>query len=197
MITSQEIIEKCLKDGRDYMYIGGERYRPGDCLLYNGQELTVKKILDQVHFFDQRNFCMHSYMYHEQKWEHCPERNADKKTKDRIHYAVIADKVRTEREKFHDSEIQNKPFQVYDAYNRIYFWETMCRHILKKEYDPNDKDSEALLKLSDKLTARGATLLADMYRHFLLKSENIGSKFDRERFVTGYIAAQTKENERY
>jgi len=94
MFEAREITEKGLRDGRDYMYIGGRRYRPGDCLLYNGQELTVKRIDDQTHFTDHRGFTMHSYMYYDQKWEHCPDRNADKETKPRTHAAVIADKVR-------------------------------------------------------------------------------------------------------
>jgi len=176
MLKADEILEKRLRDGRDYMYIGGERYRPDDCLLMrNGQEIIIRQIIDQTHFADQRGSCMHSFMFYDQKWEHCFERNADKKTKDRTNAAVVADRVRLEREAFKNDMVKNMSYQVYEDYGRIYFFERVGWHIIKREREPNTKESEALLKLSDNLTLRGVTLLEDMYRHCLLKSANVGS----------------------
>lgn len=190
MFEAREIVEKNLKDGRDYMYVGGRRYRPGDCLLRNGQEITINKIDDQTHFTDQRGSMLHSYMFYEQKWEHCPERNADKKTQERTYSAIIADKVSLEREGFRNDMVKNYSYQVYDSYERIYFWEKMSWHLMGKEREPNNKENEALIKRNNYLIACDVGLIADMYRHFLLKGANIGSKLDRERFVTGYVGEQ-------
>ncbi|MDR2634691.1 MAG: hypothetical protein LBC13_01775 [Clostridiales bacterium] len=190
MLEAHEIVEKGLREGRDYIYIGGVRYRPEDCLLQNGQELIVKQIYDPVHFSDRRNFCLHSHMFFDQNWEHCPERNADKKTEDRTQYAVIADRVRIERENFRNSQTQSKPYQVYDNYERIYFWEKMSWHLIERERKPDSEESAALLKKSDEMRCRGATLLEDMHRHFVFKCADLGSKFDLERFVTDYIDQQ-------
>lgn len=187
MITTEEIIEKELKDGRDYMYIGGLRYRSGDCLLYNGQEMIIKTIIDQTHFFDQRNFCMHSNMFYDQKWEHCPERNADKKTKDRSRAAIVADRVIIERENFKISMVKNQAYQVYDEYGRIYFYEKVGWNLINRGCEPDTTESEALLKQSDKLTAQNKGLLANMYWNSLDKKPNIGSKFDIDRFITAYV----------
>jgi hypothetical protein len=189
MFNAREIIEKDLKDGRDYMLIGGRRYRVGDCLLDGGQEVTIKRIIDPVHLADERNRCLHSYMYYDQKWEHCPERNADKKTKDRTYAAVVADRVRIERERFKESTVQELPYQVYENYRRIAFYERVGWNIIEREREPNGKDTKALLKRSDYLAAKGVGLIADMYRAALYKSdENVSSKSDIDRFVSGYLS---------
>jgi hypothetical protein len=192
MLEPKEIIEKGLKDGRDYLYIGGERYRPDDCILSsNGQEITIKKIIDQVHFLDQRNSCLHSHMFYDRKWEHCPERNADKKTKGRTQFAVIADRARIEREKFKGTMTDNKPWQIYESYQQINFFEQLCWHFVKREYDQNSKESAALLKASDEFAEKGLGILEGIYRHVLYNGNTTAAtRFDIVRVTDDFINKQ-------
>ncbi|GHU97956.1 hypothetical protein FACS1894211_00830 [Clostridia bacterium] len=160
MITTDEIIDKGLKDGREYLYIGGEPYRPGDCFLQNGLEVTVKSIFDQTHFTDDRGRDWHSFMFYDRKCEHCFERNADKRTQDRTPAAIVADNARAERDAFKESMLQNKPYQVYDSYERIHFCEKLCWHLVRCGREPSTPTSGALLKCGEKLFNK-------MYWHFL------------------------------
>jgi hypothetical protein len=190
MITTNEIIDKELKDGRDYIYIGGERYRIGDCFLQNGLEVTVREICDPAHFTDDRKRFWHSYMFYggkyDRKCEHCTERNEDNKTQDRAPAAVVADKARAEREAFRMSTLQNKPFQVYDDYNRIYFYEKMCWHLVKDERGQSTKESEELLKCGDKL-------LENMYRHFAdCREVSVDTNKGRTDFIKAYLESQNQ-----
>ncbi|MDR3319243.1 MAG: hypothetical protein LBS99_07360 [Clostridiales bacterium] len=154
MFNANDIIDKDLKDGREYLYVGGMRYRLGDCFLQSGREITVKEICDQVHFVDDRSQFWHTHMFYDRKCEHCPERNAGKVTQDRTPAAVLADNVRTERDAFRAAAIKNSPDQVYDDYARIHFCEKMCWYLVKRGHKPSTKDSEALLKCGDKLLTK-------------------------------------------
>lgn len=203
MITTQEIIEKGLKDGREYLYIGGERYRVGDCFLQNGMEITVRNIADGTHFWSDNQQYWSSSNFYDRKCEHCFERNADKKTKDRTPAAVVADNARAECEEFRLSITKNQPQYIYNTYKRIYFYEKMSEYLIKrgqalnmtqsflKSKQREIETSAALLKINDRLAARDETLLADMYRHSLLTSASMGTSFDIDRFVTGYIKEQS------
>lgn len=73
MVTDKEIYEKDLKDGKDYIYIGGVRLRKGDKFLCNGKEVVIKEILDPVHFLCSKNFAWHSHMFYDRNCEHIKE----------------------------------------------------------------------------------------------------------------------------
>ncbi|MCL2369680.1 MAG: hypothetical protein FWC80_00390 [Firmicutes bacterium] len=195
MITGKEILDKDLKDGREYMHIGGERYRVGDCLLNHiGQEITIKEILDQTHFMDGRGFCLHSFMFYDQKWQHCFERNADKKTKDKTPLAKLMDRVDEECVAFKNELIKQSPTQVYDNYNRIYFYESvkrltkgsstlseeLCKEILKKGENPT------LLKQSH-------GLLSDMYFHHISQS-SAKTRINITNTVNSYISQGNQQH---
>jgi hypothetical protein len=203
MFDAKEIIQKNLKDGRDYILIGGRRYRPGDCLLNNCQELTVKQIIDPTHFMDGRSFCMHSHMYYDQNWQHCPERNADKPTKDRSPAAVVADRVREERAKFKADMIGTYPTRIYEEYEKIMFYEKMHWYIVSREHDPVDKANTALLKESDDLMAAGKGLLCELYYHQSRSTDRFshGPKYsadnpeDLGRLLDAYLCVDENEME--
>lgn len=75
MVTDKEIYENDLRDGKDYIYIGGLRLRKGDKFLCNGKEVVIKEILDQVHFLDKQYCnCWHSHMFYDRKCEHVKEK---------------------------------------------------------------------------------------------------------------------------
>jgi hypothetical protein len=128
--------------------------------LQNGLEVTVKSIFDQTHFTDGRGGDWHTLMFYDRKCEHCPERNADKKTLDRTAAAIVADNVRTERDAFRAAVIKNHAYQVYDDYGRIHFCEKMCWYLVQCGRKPSTPTSEALLKCGD-------NLLNKMYWRFL------------------------------
>ena len=74
MVTLKEILEKNLKDGKDYLYIGGVRLKNGDKFICNGRDIEIKEILDQVHFLDKKHSsCWHSYMFYDRKCSHIKE----------------------------------------------------------------------------------------------------------------------------
>jgi hypothetical protein len=192
MITTAEIIEKGLKDGREYLYIGGERYRQGDCFLTgNGREVTVKTILDPAHFFDERSHCRHTHMFHDQKCEHCFERNADKKTKDRTPAAMVADIAEKAIKTFRENMLKNEIWQVYDSYDRIHFYQRMCGYLIECGHEPSTM-------LSDELLKHGDNLLSDMYGYYLYNPHatvDVGTKNGRDQFITRFAA--NRQNQAY
>lgn len=80
MLTQKEITDRKLKQGKDYLLIGGLPYRQGDKFLMSGKEVTVRKIIDPRHFFDERLNPWKANMFYEKHCAHCPELNQARKS---------------------------------------------------------------------------------------------------------------------
>ncbi len=70
MLTRKEVEKRGLKEGKDYLYIGGVRYQVGDKFYRDDMEVVVKTIIDQTHFESERGSCWHTGMFDDYKCLH-------------------------------------------------------------------------------------------------------------------------------
>lgn len=70
MLTRNEIEEKKLVEGKDFVYIGRVRYQVGDSFYRGNKKIGIKEIIDPVHFLSDDYSCWHTYMFHDFKCRH-------------------------------------------------------------------------------------------------------------------------------
>ena len=70
MLSVQEVKEKKLIDGKDFLNIGGVRYRIGDSFFRGNKKVGIKKIIDPVHFLSDDCSCWHTNMFYDYKCNH-------------------------------------------------------------------------------------------------------------------------------
>ncbi len=70
MLTSKEVQEKNLIDGKDFVYMGRVRYQVGDSFFRGNKQIGIRQIIDPVHFLSDDYSCWHTYMFHDFKCRH-------------------------------------------------------------------------------------------------------------------------------
>lgn len=65
MLTTKQVRELGLKDGKDFIYLGNVRYEQGDTFFRGKKEVAVKTIIDSHHFISGDGSSWHTGMFYD------------------------------------------------------------------------------------------------------------------------------------
>jgi hypothetical protein len=180
MLTLKEAENKGLKYGTDFVVMGNIAYKTGDRFLEGDKEITVGKIIDQVHFLNQYNECWHTGMFYDYRCRHCPALNDADCAPDsgKTPAEILTDNVKTAREAFKAAELKKWKEDIYDDYYQIGFIEEMSYHIIEGNFDR---------ELCDFLNVEGNLLFDTMYRYYINHPEtSINDGGEARTFMNNY-----------
>lgn len=150
MLTRREIKERQLKEGKDYLYIGGVRYQSGDSFNHGIRTVTVKTIIDSYHFNSSDGCCWHTGMFHDYKCTH----NTNMKPLEYDERAEDAIERRLRDKQIYLTNI----FILHDGKNLENVGECLCRYV--------HKSSQYLTEINDNQCYRSNSFYASLSQAF-------------------------------